>query len=142
MINYVSPSFMGKIRSIVSAETMGITMLRPWDILLYDCISLQPETKDEALEMIKQDIYHMLRRTDANVNGLIMEFNDGNVDGLEYETCPLGIIAKDKGVRWEKLSPNEWCMAEQWFMTIYASDTPKNNEQVALTVEWLQNFEG
>jgi hypothetical protein len=96
---------------------------------------------------IRDDFFNVLSVVKNEIPFLVQSLNGGKVDGSVYEgecACLVGTIAKAKNCNYktiEGLKPDSDRPAEQWFMSIYPGDTPKNSPVVKKTMEWIEEFQ-
>jgi len=95
------------------------------------------------LDHIKHDLWAVLLHAQPEVDGLVAALKEGRVDGSAYEgdcACLVGTLAKVRGCSYAELSPDSNRPAERWFLGIAKGDTPENNQIVAITLEWIEEF--
>lgn len=112
-------------------------------------------TEMEARAAAKADIFAVLNTSPKEVPALLASLKEGRIDGTLYAgecCCLVGTLAQARGIDWcdlpfrsdvgltEGLAIGMTSPAEQWFLPIRAGQTPEDDERVALTVEWVEEW--
>ena len=95
---------------------------------------------------IKADFLDILDHAPDEVAGLRLAFVEGRISGRHYEgpcACIKGTIAKLQGCHFYEIygiKAHHLSPVEQFFLNIKKSDTPENNGESKLAVEWIDEW--
>ena len=99
----------------------------------------------KGLKSIRSDYFKILKKSVAEIPGLISALKDGRINGSVYEggecQCLIGTLEKIRGSGPDSIVPRDSKRpAEQWFLAIPQGHTPKKNAFARLAVEWAEEF--
>ena len=99
------------------------------------------------LDAIRDDMYQILDARPNEVAGLLAAVREGRINGSTYSgpcACLVGTIGNLIGCDAHDipgLTPDEYRMAEIWFLGLRPGQTPENHEISRITERWIVEWQ-
>ncbi len=126
------------------SANLRLADLRSANLSLADLRSANLRLAD--LRFVRDDLWAVLSASPAEVVGLRAAIADGRIDGTCYSgecCCLVGTLGKLRGGNESSipgLVPSAGRAAEAWFTSISPGQLPADNNHVALTLEWVDDW--